>query len=186
MSLKIVDACCLINIYAADDTESISILEAFGGELYVPDVVVQQEALYVRRKDDDDESKLIPEAVDLSPALQAGLIQECSIEGEAEAEGFVEFSVELDDGEAACLAIAKCRGWTVATDDRKATRIAAEHGVSTITTPELIKKWSDDSGVTDEIVAKVLQDIQLFARFVPRRSSPLREWWITAVEKHTT
>ena len=47
----------------------------------------------------------------------------------------VEFAAQIDDGEASCLAIAKSRGWLVATDDRKAIRLAVKSGISVITTP---------------------------------------------------
>lgn len=176
---KIVDACCLINVYASGRPEPI--LRSLGGNLFLNDVV-RREALYIRCRDDEGAGSLVPEAIDLSAAFQAGLIQECQVEGESETEWFVDFAMELDDGEAASLAIAKCRGWTVATDDRKAMRVAQSHGIPTLTTPEIIKIWAEDARAKDEDIAEVLRNIQLFARFVPHRISPLRRWWIAMVE----
>ncbi|MCH8044504.1 MAG: hypothetical protein IID44_12365 [Planctomycetes bacterium] len=159
---KIVDACCLINVYASG--RPLPILRSLGGDLFLSDVV-RGEALSIRCRDVDNEGEdvgsLVPEAIDLSAAFQAGLIQECQVEGESETESFVNFAMELDDGEAASLAIAKCRGWTVATDDRKAMRVAQSHGIPTLTTPEIIKIWAEDARAKDEDIAEVLRNIQL-------------------------
>ena len=88
----------------------------------------------------------------------------------------------MDDGEAACLAIAKVAGaGPLATDDRKAIRLAGELGVETISTPSLMKRWAESSGATDAEVAEVLRNIQTFSRFVPRRTDPLYPWWIERV-----
>jgi predicted nucleic acid-binding protein len=89
----------------------------------------------------------------------------------------------LDDGEAACLAIAKVRGWTLATDDRKGRREAGALGVPVVTTPELVKRWADATKADDEAVAKVLKAIQDFARFFPHKTMPLHPWWNDAINK---
>src|SRR6266540_3934446 len=135
---RIVDACCIINLYAAGNM--LALLPALGGEWHVP-VLVTTEALYVRKPDPEDAARLVKEAIDLKPALDAGILRTCDAATDAETALFVELAVALDDGEAMCLAIAQSRGWTLATDDRKARRIAAERGVPLISTPELLKQW---------------------------------------------
>ena len=42
-----------------------------------------------------------------------------------------------------CLALAESRGWLVATDDRKAIRVAQQAGLTVLSCPELIKTWAD-------------------------------------------
>ncbi len=180
MPAKIVDSCCLINLYATGNT--LHILEVYRGELYVPQVV-RDETLTIRKPSDEDVTKLVTEAIDLREALDAGLLQECCLNNELEVGSFVRFASELDDGEAVCLAIAKSRGWAVATDDRKAIRVATEVEVATITTAELVRRWVDVAKPCEDQIGQVLRRIEQFARFRPRKASPLSQWWAEMCEK---
>ena len=183
MADEIVDACCIINLYSASD-DFCSLLQAMAENLHVPQIVVE-ESLYVYRQDEEDARKTIREEIDLSPAVEDELVQLCDLESSEESALFVRFAADLDDGEAACLAIAQARTWTVATDDRKAQRLASESGIPVVTTPELMKRWADAENVSDAEVAAVLQRIRQFARFVPRRGSVLHEWWMKRLEPST-
>jgi hypothetical protein len=173
MSERIVDACCLINLYATGTEDAI--LEACGG--FRLSAQVQDEALCVRRIDEDDSTRLVTQDLDLGDAMAAGLIRICRIQAQDELDAFVRFAMELDDGEASCLAIAGSRGWIVATDDRKARRIASENGIALTSTPELIQRWVDATSPSEATVADVLMRIELFAKFRPRRDDPLHDWW---------
>src|SRR5262249_58869531 len=113
----------------------------------------------------------------------AGGIRACDRRCEGEADDCVRLATTLDEGGAMCLAVAKNRGWLLGTEDRKAIRLATQLGVTPVTTPELVKHWADRSKATDVELAVVLQSIQSFARFVPRRSSPLYAWWTDAAGK---
>ncbi len=174
MPQRIVDACCLINLYASGSF--LDILRALEGAIYVP-TLVTEESLFVRKEDDQDQTTLVPEGIDLTDALTEGLLHKCEMENEVEAEHFVRFAAAVDDGEAICLALAKCRNWTVATDDRKAIRLAKAESITTITTAEIVKLWVDGCNATDEAVAEALRRIERYARFSPRKGSPLQEWW---------
>ena len=176
MADEIVDACCIINLYSATD-DFCSLVRAIGGRLHVPEAVAR-ESLYVCRLDEEDEQKTVKEEIDLTPAVDAGLVQLCDVHTAQENALFLRFAVDLDDGEAACLAIAQARGWAVATDDRKAQRLASESGIAVVTTPELMKRWADAESIGDAEMGNVLQRIRSFARFVPRRGSVLYEWWM--------
>lgn len=178
MAESIVDACCLINLFASGKERSIFRACA---ELWVP-TQVQNEALRIRRIDEDDPEKLVSQDIDVGAAIAKGYIHSCSFEGQDEWNAFVGFAMQLDDGEASCLAIALSRGWTVATDDRKARRIAYENGISLISTPELIQRWVDATAASEATVAEVLKRIEHFAKFQPRRSDPLYGWWTTLTE----
>ena len=175
MSQRIVDACCLINLYASGSV--LDILRALEGGLFIPDLV-KRESLFIRREDDQDRTILVPQAIDLTEALAGGLLHRCQLEDETEAEQFVQFAAALDDGEAVCLALAKCRHWTVATDDRKALRLAEAEGIMTITTAEIVKLWASSCHATDDVVAAVLHSIERYARFSPPKGSVLYDWWI--------
>lgn len=173
MADQIIDACCLINLYAS--VSEAYILQACGW-VFISDEV-RAEALTFRQPDPDDTSKLVPVRIDLSDALAEGLVKECRIEGEEELNAFVRFAMEIDDGEASCLALAQSRGWIVATDDRKAIRLATASGISVITTPELVQRWVNLTGPDEEDVVEALRCIERFALFRPRQSRPLYEWW---------
>jgi hypothetical protein len=192
-----VDACCLINLLAAGlilspppspkslrRKKSVSAKAEespldIGLTLHVPAKVIQ-ETFYLLQPDAEDDSKLVKTPMDLAPFIQAGVIHSCDFESEQEMEQFVQLATRLDDGEAACFAIAQSRRWLLATDDRPATKLAAQAGLTVITTPELVKRWADTSGAADEEVAAVIQNIQAFARFVPRPDSPDCAWWSSA------
>lgn len=169
----VVDACCLINLYAAGKLREV--LAASGLDWHVP-ALVRQEVGKIRQPDPDDPTKLVEAAIELQPFIDAGVLRPCDADTEAETELFVEIAARLDDGEAMALAIATSRGWALATDDRKAIREAAR-GVSTLGTPKLVKQWADTAAVPEAAIARVLRNIQTFARFQPRRGSPLDQWW---------
>jgi len=174
MKERILDACCLINLFASG--EKTSILQACG-EFCVSEQVAS-EALRIGGIDDEDPSRLVPREIDLEAVIRSGLIKACRLEGPAEVEAFVRFAMELGDGEASCLAIAKSRGWTPATDDRKARRIASENGIALTSTPELIQEWFQATGAEEATLIGLLQNIERFARFRPRRPDPLHAWWM--------
>ena len=179
MAERIIDACCLVNLYASG--KETSIFRACG-EFYVSDQV-WGEALWIRRVDDDDLSRLVSQEIVLDDAIAAGQIQKCQLEGQDELDAFVRFAMELNDGEASCLAIAKSRGWTVATDDRKARRIASENGIALISTPELTQRWVNATSPDEATTVELLIRIERFAKFRPRRSDPLHGWWVGFSDK---
>lgn len=174
MPQQMVDACCLINLYSTGRT--LDLLRSFAGDLFIPDLI-KRESLFIRRPDDEDGTMLVPEPIDLSVALAGGWLRECRCESELETEEFIRFATVVDDGEAICLALAKCRGWAVATDDRKAIRVARDEGIAIVTTPELVKHWADFVQAKEEATAAVLHNIERFARFRPRKGTPLADWW---------
>src|ERR1700752_3378011 len=150
-----VDACCLINLLAAGSilpevfsstakgstSQPKAAKRALAYTLHVP-TTVAHESLYLVQLDKEDGTTLVKVPIDLTPHFDAGNLVECDIEGEEETALYVQFATSLDDGEAACLAIAKRRGWLLATDDRPATNLAGQFGVTVVTTAELVKEWS--------------------------------------------
>lgn len=176
MADQIIDACCLINLYASGRIHNI--LPACGGDFYISEQV-GRESLSIREPDPHDPSVLVVSPLDLSVPLSTGLLLSCRVEGATEIQSYVEFATELDDGEASCLAIAKSRGWLVATDDPKAIRVASESGIAIITTPELIERWVKATGPSQSEIIDTFRRIERFASFRPRRASPLHAWWMS-------
>ena len=179
----VVDACCLINLVASGRilptstvTEKKSRKLAFRGTLYVPEIVAN-EALYILQPDSDDPAALIKSPVDLSASREQRLMLDYDIEGNEESSLFVQLAVRLDDGEAAGLAIAKNRSWTLATDDRVAANLAAELSVIVLNTAELVKLWADHVGANAKVICETINSIQTYAKLVRRRDSAEFEWW---------
>jgi len=148
--------------------------------LHVPGKV-QAEAKYIRKRDPENPAKLIKSELDLAPLFVAGALHACDLTDGAEKEMFIEAAAELDDGEAACLAIAKCRSWLLATDERPTERLAKKYGVTIITTPEIMKRWADCTRASKARLARALRNVQAFANYVPRKSLPLHGWWVTSI-----
>lgn len=197
----VLDACCLINLYAAGKiltgdlpapkpprrrilrrgSSPITKKLALDFTLYIP-AKVQEEAKYILQPDEDDPTKLVKAEISLGPLIEAGVLHTCDLEGE-EPELFVQMATKLDDGEAACFAIAKCRGWLLATDERPTEKLAKKHDVAIVTTPELVKHWADKAGATDEDVANILWNVQTYAHYFPRKALPMHLWWMDLVRK---
>jgi predicted nucleic acid-binding protein len=197
----VLDACCVINLYAAGKILTSEAPRSrpprrkivtpgaapqakrlpFDFKLHLP-AKVKSEAQYVLQPDEEDKSKLVKAEIHLGSLLQSELLHECDLEGEEENDLFVQMAVKLD-GEAACFAIAKSRGWLLATDERPTEKLAKQHGVSIITTPELVKHWADKTRASENDLAKVLWNIQTYAHYFPRKTLPMHSWWMDLVKK---
>src|SRR5437773_1787114 len=136
MPAVILDACGTLNLYASG--RFVSILTALGHDWYIP-VAVEREAQQYRQPDPADPEKLIALPIELAPAFDGGVLKRCDCEGDEEVTLYVELAARIgDDGESMGLAIAKCRGWSVLTDDKKARKIAKELSVTVVGTPEVM------------------------------------------------
>lgn len=174
MPPTIIDTCCLINLYATGHIEAV--LAATNSAWHISEMVMR-ESLFLRRPDPEAEKGFILEPILLAPLIEAANLAVCTADGDDELALFVDFAGVVDDGEAMCLALAQSRSWAVATDDRKARRIAQARGIPLQSTPEIIKTWADTTKPTPTQLAETLQRIQTFSRFTPQPSTPLSDWW---------
>lgn len=179
MPAVILDACGVLNLYASG--RFMPILTALRHDWFIP-AAVERESQQYRQPDPADPDKLIALPIDLAPAIGAGVLSRCDCEGDAEAELYVELAARIrDDGESMGLAIAKCRGWSVLTDDKKARRIANELGVEVLATTGVMKKWSEIVRPDVDDLAAVLKAIERFANYRPARGAEQYEWWIDSI-----
>ena len=168
----VVDACCLINLCAAGELrERLSLI---GGKWYIPTAVLA-ETLYLHVEQADGTIDKSP--LDFQSFVDDGVLLSCDAEAGEELDLYVDLATRLDDGEAMALAIAKARSWKLSTDDRKARRVASELGVTVITTPEIMKRWTDSATPSADELTETLRRIELLARFFPTASDPLHSWW---------
>lgn len=171
----LIDACCLIDLLASGEMEAI--LRASGHTWYLPDIV-RAEVQFVRQDDPARPGAFVNAPVDLTQQIRSGLLSLCQPDNSQEQARFVHYATLFrSDGEAICLALAECRGWLVATDDRKAIRVAQQAGLTVLSCPELVKKWADATHPDSSILIRVLSDIQRLARFNPNATMPESAWW---------
>jgi hypothetical protein len=171
----ILDACCVINLYAS--VQMGPILRAWPVAVVVADYVRDEEALMVR--EGPEGSGLPAEPIDLRPLVADGAIEVASLR-DAEVETFVTLAAAFgDDGEAATAALAVHRGWALATDDRRAInvlrRVAPQ--MRLVSTPELIQHWAEEAAVSSDVLRTVLINVRTRARYEPHARHPLRDWW---------
>jgi predicted nucleic acid-binding protein len=165
----ILDAYTLINLPACRQMESIvgSIL----GQVMIAEQVYDECRLDPFVPDDE-----IVERTDLARLIEHRSLTVVTSFTNDELNAFAGFAIRLDDGEAATLALAVHRGWTVVTDDRAAIRELAGHA-PLLSTLDLIRTWADTHGITRDVLAVTLADLRVRGRYVPSASHPLRSWW---------
>ena len=172
----VIDACCLIDLLASGQAEAI--LRATGHAWHLPSSV-QAEVQYVRQYDPDKPGSYRNVPVDLTPFVTSGVLTMCQPDDAQEQAQYVQYATLFrSDGEAMCLALAECRGWTVATDDRRAIQVARKAGVTVVSCPELVKAWADATKRGQATLCKVLRDIQVLAQFRPNPAMPDYQWWV--------
>lgn len=174
MRATVIDSCCLINLYASQLLGEI--VTASTEQAMIPKEVLD-ESLYVRQQCEDTLDGMILVKVDIAPFIAGGVLEVTTPSGSAELESFVQLAGIIDDGEAACLAIASNRGMTLATDDRRAIRVASDLGVPISTTPNLIAEWMNRTSPKHHLVTDVIRCIEQYGRFRPHPNSPDRGWW---------
>ena len=123
------------------------------------------------------------EPVDLTSLLEEGLIQLMCLEHPAEEISFIDLAANLDDGEAVTGALAFRRGWSVATDDRKARRVLGQLSppVELVSTLELLKLWAEEVQVPSDELGAAMAEMQSSASYRPGARDPLYEWWRSIV-----
>lgn len=171
----VIDACCLIDLLASGCAEDV--LRESGFRWRLPSAV-RDETQHARQYDPAQPDRIIRVAVDLSPMIGSGLLLPCEPDDPTEKDRFVHYAAQFrSDGEAMCIAIAEQRGWTIATDDRKAIRVAREAGLRVVSCPELVKMWADATKPDQAALRQVLRNIQTLAQFRPNSTMPESLWW---------
>lgn len=171
----VIDACCLIDLLASGQAEAI--LRATGHAWHLPSSV-QAELKYIRQHDPDKPGSHRNVAVDLTPFVASGVLTLCQPDDDQEQVAYVQYAALFrSDGEAMCLALAECRGWTVATDDRRAIQVAQTAGIFVVSCPELVKAWADAIRPGAASLAQVITDIEMLAQFRPNSKMRDSGWW---------
>lgn len=178
-----IDACCLIDLLATGHLEAIP--RAAGLDWHLP-TAVEGEVQHVRQYDPAQPGRFLKVPVALSPLKASGVLQVCAPADQTEQDRFVHYAAQFrSDGEAMCIAIAEQRGWAIATDDRKAIRVAQQAGLRVVSCPMLVKRWADATKPDQTTLCKILQDIQVLAQFKPNPIMPEYQWWVDELARPT-
>jgi hypothetical protein len=179
MPAVILDACGILNLYASG--RFVPILTALRHDWYLP-AAVERESQQYRQLDPADPEKLVILPIDLAPAIEGGVLSRCDCECDEETSLYIELASHIgDDGESMGLAIAKCRGWSVLTDDKKARRIAKELGVPVLATTGVMKQWAEIVKPNADDLSAVLEAIERFANYRPGRGAEHYAWWAASI-----
>lgn len=166
----LLDACVLLNLLAADSLEDVA--QVIGSPL----LIVEQVAAETLLLEDVVESQLRRTSVNLAKPIANGAILVVNLRA-AELATFVDLARRVDDGEAATLAVAIARELPIATDDRKARRVAINEGLAPpARTSDLLRRWAETTQ-DDNLVRARLRAVQQRARFRPPTSDHNNEWW---------
>jgi hypothetical protein len=162
----ILDACCIINLYASRHFGNI--LEAIPASVAVATYVRKEEALKIYGGPDEYVMQR-EEQIDLQPFIDRGLLL-VSPETEAENVTYVNFAASLDDGEAITGAIAVHRNWAIGSDDRRAISFFAKEAphLQRISTLESLKHWVDTTGLPADVVCNALRNVRTRAKYRKR------------------
>jgi predicted nucleic acid-binding protein len=176
----ILDASCLLNLYASGKLPEIAATSP--QPFVVAEYVVQQEALYIRRRASAQEPEE-REPVEIGALVTAGLLQVITLNNEAEAITFIDLASEMDDGEAMTCALAMHRQCDVAMDDRKARRVLSGRAphVSITSTLAIVKQWAELAGITKAELKSILLNIWSGANYYPGERDPLYAWWVDSL-----
>lgn len=190
--LVLLDACCLINLFATGRTEEI--LEALPHRWAVARYVVEEEILEIALAEGAEASRPEQVRVSLHPRLaelvDKRILEELDISSREEEAELVRFAAELDDGEAHTCALAIVRGARVATDDRKAIRVVrsawkalGEETEPVLRTSELLFPWASGQGMGTPDLARIIRAVARRASFFPPKDDPYFGRWMELLEK---
>jgi predicted nucleic acid-binding protein len=162
----VLDACACINLAAAVPLGDVS------GLIARPVVVVAQaaaEALFLHDVVDDEH---VRQEIDLTGLDEVVLTPD-------ELAVYVSLARRLDDGEAATLAIAHYRGWSIATDDRAARRAAQQLSppADVLRSSVLLRACAASLGLDATAIGHMLRSVETRASFVPPQDDPNYGWW---------
>lgn len=164
----LIDTCTLVNLLASGELELL--LSSLSSICMVSEAV-SRESLFLRA----DQENVPHQRIALEPLFASGILHACQAESPEEEARYVSFATELDDGEAMSLAISSVRGYGLATDDRKARRLANEIGsVPLFSTAEILHSINP---LDLTKIREIIRRIESRARYTPHQGTPLHDWW---------
>ena len=103
----LLDASCVINFCASG--QFLAILKSIPAKIVVTTVVKERELQTIQRLQEEENDAVL----EFEEAIKQGLLKVVDFASEEEEESFVNYAVDLDDGESATCAIAVHRKWAL-------------------------------------------------------------------------
>jgi hypothetical protein len=190
--LVLLDACCLINLFATGRAGEI--LEPLPYRFSVARYVLEQEVLEIGAEGGEEGSPAEEGRVSLHPLLaelvERGIMERLDVETEEEEAELVRFAAELDDGEAHTCALALVRRGRVATDDKKAIRVVRSawksrgHDLEPILrTSDILFSWARARGIGEADLVRSVRAIARRASFFPPKDDPHFAHWMELLQR---
>lgn len=167
----ILDACCVINLFASGLMEEI--LRTYPVQIFVSKYVKEQEAQRIIFIDGDENQKNVP--IDLSNLIENKCVEVVDIDSLVMNQMIVLAQQGLQGmGEKITVSIAFIHNWGVGTDDKHVIKTLGKLApkIPIITTLDFVCYWAEKSNVTGEIVKDVLNKIRLSANYEPSPNHP--------------
>lgn len=174
----LLDACCVINFAASGSL--FDILSCIPAQTVITEEV-KNELSSLPCSEGESSGSL----VQLQLAIEEQILVITDFSSEGEESLFIDYAFTLgDDGEASTAAIAIHRGWSMATDDKKAISLFQKETphLEIISTLEIVKYWSQRANLDSYELKNVLESIQNNGRYVPHKNHPLLGWWLNSIK----
>lgn len=174
MSHYVLDACALVNLHCG--WGGLKELQTFGVSWSIGDIALN-EALFVR--DFDAQGGIRKVTLDRKSVIADGNLQVLSLSNAPEHASLVEFALDLDDGEAQALSLARHRQLVLVTDDRPALRVAGapQVAVQTRGTPDILMAWVAAHAQCQRRLPEVIRRISVLGPFQLKKSARHYGWW---------
>jgi len=143
-----VDACILINFAIVAKVDLLA---------QIPDLVFHVPPEVLR------EMTVAEQRTQVEGVVASGGLKMVRIEAVEELQAFAEYVGQFGKGESACLAIATCRKWAIATDETKDRRLSREigaKGIQIINTPGILLKGIRHTMLTVEAADGIKAELE--------------------------
>lgn len=170
----ILDACCIINLYASG--RMADVLTSMTKQVAVATYVRDHEARAVYAADGTGRQ----EPIDLGPYISQGLLLRVDLETPTETMTYIDFAASLgDDGESITGAIANERNWAIGTDDIAAIKFFHKRcpQLDIVSSLELVKHWAESTSASPAELGQALRLVRVRGRYQPRAQHALYSWW---------
>ena len=171
----VADACATLNLLATKkEAELLSGLHY--SLLEPPQVAAQVQHLWTYPDQDGSRKK---EPATTAPLRDAELLRTVVLEAAQELDAFVEAAAQINDADAACIALAGVRGLPLLTDDKKERRIARElfNTIQLVSTLDVLHDGAAKLGWDEDTLAAVAASLYWRGRFAPPRDDPRSDWY---------
>ena len=158
----LLDACCIINFAASGCL--FDILSCIPAQAVITEEV-KNELTNLPCSEDGNNGSL----VQFQLAIKEQVLTVTDFNSESEESLFIDYAFTLgDDGEASTAAIAIHRGWSMATDDKRAISFFQREvpNLQIISTLEIVQYWSQQAGLDASELRKRLESIQNNGRYL--------------------